>query len=56
MSSNKNKTRKIMNEVRDVMRLCHYSIHTERSYCDWVQRFIYFHNTKSRDDLKEGAN
>jgi hypothetical protein len=31
----------IMDEIRDVMRLHHYSIHTERSYCDWIQPFIY---------------
>ncbi|MCF6255418.1 MAG: hypothetical protein L3J98_05700 [Gammaproteobacteria bacterium] len=25
------------------MRRLHYSIHTERAYCDWVARFIRFH-------------
>jgi integron integrase len=54
MSSEKNKDRKIMDEVRDLMRLHHYSIHTERSYCDWIKRFIQFHKMKSRDDLKDG--
>jgi site-specific recombinase XerD len=48
------KERKIMDEVRDVMRLRHYSIHTERTYCDWIRRFIHFHNMKSRDDLDDG--
>ena len=43
-----------MDEVRDVMRLRHYSIHTERTYCDWIRRFIHFHNMKSRDDLDDG--
>ena len=43
-----------MDDVRDVMRLQHYSIHTERSYCDWIKRFIFFHHMKSRDDLKDG--
>ncbi len=54
MSSEKNKDRKIMEQVRDVMRLHHYSIHTERSYCDWIKRFVQFHKMKSRDDLKGG--
>ena len=36
------------------MRLKHYSIHTERTYCDWIKRFVYFHSTSSRDDLKNG--
>jgi len=25
------------------MRVKHYSLRTERSYCDWVERFIRFH-------------
>ncbi|MEZ4527174.1 MAG: integron integrase [Desulfobacterales bacterium] len=52
MSSTKN--RRIMDEVREKMRLHHYSIHTERSYCDWIKRFIQFHKMKSRDDLENG--
>lgn len=52
MSSSQNK--KIMDEVHDVMRLNHYSIHTERSYCDWIKRYIQFHKMKSRDDLIGG--
>ncbi|MGE0085613.1 MAG: phage integrase N-terminal SAM-like domain-containing protein [Desulfococcaceae bacterium] len=54
MSSTKNRERKIMDEVRDVMRMHHCSIHTERSYCDRIKRFVLFHKMKSRDDLKEG--
>lgn len=52
MSSTKQK--RIMDEVHQVMRLNHYSIHTERSYCDWIRRFIKFHKMKSRQDLKDG--
>ncbi|WP_427501651.1 phage integrase N-terminal SAM-like domain-containing protein [Methylomonas sp. MED-D] len=29
--------------MRRVMRLKHYSLHTERSYCDWIKPFIKFH-------------
>ena len=43
-----------MNDVHSVMRLGHYSIHTERSYCDWIKRFIHFHGMKSRNDLQGG--
>ncbi|MBF0233665.1 MAG: phage integrase N-terminal SAM-like domain-containing protein [Desulfamplus sp.] len=46
MSSNHN--RRIMDDVYDVMRLHHYSIHTERSYCDWIKKYIQFHKMKSR--------
>jgi len=45
---------KLLDEVRPKMRLLHYSIHTERSYCDWIRRFVKFHRMKSRDDLAGG--
>ena len=34
---------KLLDPVRDVMRLGHYSIRTERTYCDWVRRYVHFH-------------
>ncbi|NQT71303.1 MAG: phage integrase N-terminal SAM-like domain-containing protein [Chloroflexi bacterium] len=38
MSNQKGKH--LLDEVREIMRLKKYSIHTERSYCDWIKRFI----------------
>jgi integron integrase len=52
MSTTKDK--RLLDEVRDVMRLLHYSIHTERTYCEWIKRFVHFHRMKSRDDLSGG--
>ena len=48
------KNRKLLDEVRDYMRLHHYSIHTERTYCDWIKKFVQFHDMKSRNDLSDG--
>lgn len=45
---------KLMDEVRDVLRRHHYSIHTERSYCDWIRRFVRHHRMQSRNDLEQG--
>lgn len=42
---------KLLDEVRNVLRLHHYSIHTERSYVDWIVRFVRFHDMHSREDL-----
>ena len=42
---------KLLGQVREVMRLKHYSIRTERSYCDWIRRYIHFHGMRSREDL-----
>ena len=47
-------SRKILDDMCDVMRRRHYSIRTERSYCEWVRRFVLHFNMKSRDDLSEG--
>jgi len=33
--------------MSDLMRRLHYSIHTERAYCDWVSRFVRFHQLPS---------
>src|SRR5262245_33496144 len=38
---------KLLDEVRTVLRLHHYSIHTERSYVDWIVRF---HAMRSRQN------
>ena len=43
---------RVLEEVRNVMRLHHYSIHTERTYIDWIKRYIHFHHMKRREDLE----
>ena len=45
---------KLLDRMRRVMRLKHYSIHTERSYCDWVRRFVHFHKMRTPADLAGG--
>lgn len=42
---------KLLDEVRNVLCLHHYSIHTERSYVDWIIRFVRFHDMRSRAHL-----
>ncbi len=39
-------SKKLLDQVRDKIRLKHYSIRTEKAYTDWIKRFIYFHNKK----------
>ena len=41
---NPNKPRKLLNQVRDVMRLKHYAYRTEITYSEWIKRFIFFQN------------
>ena len=32
---------KLMDQVREVLRVRHYSIRTERCYCDWIRRYVH---------------
>jgi Phage integrase, N-terminal SAM-like domain len=47
---------KLLDQVREVMRLKHYSIHTERSYSDWVRRYVKFHRMRHREELVPGSD
>ena len=43
---------KLLDQVREVMRLKHYSIRTERCYCDWIRRYVKYHGMRRREDLQ----
>lgn len=42
---------KLLDDVRRIMRLKHYSIHTERVYCDWIKQYIKFHKITNKPTL-----
>src|SRR5436189_6127184 len=46
---------KLLEQVKEVMRLRHYSIRTEECYCDWIRRYIKFHGMRSREELSDGT-
>lgn len=39
-------SKKLLDQMRDVLRLKHYSIRTEEAYVDWSRRYILFHNKR----------
>ncbi len=43
--------RKLLDQMRDILRTQHYSIRTETSYVDWARRFILFHNKRHPKDM-----
>jgi hypothetical protein len=45
------KTRKFLDQVRDIMRLKHYAYVIERSYTRWIKRFILFHDKKHPGEM-----
>jgi integron integrase len=44
---------KLLDQVRTVARLKHYSIKTERAYINWIKRFIFFHNKRHPLEMGE---
>src|SRR4029453_11280480 len=42
---------RLLDRVRDKIRLRHYSIRTEQAYVDWIKRFIVFHGKQHPDTL-----
>ncbi len=42
---------KLLDQMLEVMRLKHYSIRTERTYCDWVRRYVHFHQMHAREQM-----
>jgi len=43
--------KKLLNQVRDTLRLKHYSIRTENSYVDWIRRYILFHGKRHPNEV-----
>jgi hypothetical protein len=43
--------KKLLDQVRDALRLKHYSIRTETSYVAWTKRYILFHNKQHPLDM-----
>jgi hypothetical protein len=43
---NSSRPRKLLDQVRDVLRVKHYSYRTEQTYVHWIRRFILFHNKR----------
>ncbi len=44
---------KLLDQVRQVIRVKHYSLRTEESYINWIKRFIFFHNKKHPIEMGE---
>ncbi len=45
------KPRKLLDRVRDMLRVKHYSIRTEKSYVSWIRRYILFHGKRHPKDM-----
>ena len=44
---------KLLDQVRQLMRLRHYSVRTEEAYVGWIRRYILFHGKRHPRELNE---
>lgn len=49
----RNNKPKLLDQLREGLRARHYSRRTEQTYCNWVRRFIYFHNIRHPAEMAE---
>jgi site-specific recombinase XerD len=42
---------KLLDYVRDAIRLKHYSLHTEQAEVTWIKQYMIFHNTHHPKDM-----
>lgn len=43
--------KKLLDEVRDLLRVKHYAYRTEQAYVSWIKRFILFHDKRHPRDM-----
>ena len=43
--------KKLLDQIRDVMRVKHYSIRTEQAYVNWIKRYILFHGKRHPQEM-----
>jgi integron integrase len=43
--------KRLLDQVRDTIRLKHYSIRTEEAYVNWIKRFILFHGKRHPQEM-----
>ena len=44
---------KLLDQMKEALRTRHYSPRTESTYCQWVKRFIFFHNVRHPAEMAE---
>lgn len=44
---------KLLDHLREALRSRHYNCRTQQTYCQWVKRFIYFHNLRHPKEMAE---
>jgi len=45
------KTPRLFDQIRERLRVKHYSLRTEQTYLQWIKRFILFHGKRHPKDM-----
>lgn len=48
-----NQPPKLLDQVRDALRVRHYALRTEKTYINWIKRYILFHNKRHPSEMAE---
>ncbi|NET09653.1 MAG: hypothetical protein F6K16_34110 [Symploca sp. SIO2B6] len=51
MQSPQSRPKKLLDQVRGVIRTKHYSSRTEQTYVQWISRYIIFQNKRHPNDM-----
>ena len=51
-----NPPKKLLDQVRDAIRLKYYSYRTEETYVQWIRRYILFHNKRHPNEMGTPEN
>src|SRR3990172_7307365 len=43
--------KKLLEQARDILRTKHYSYRTEKTYIDWMRRYILFHHKRHPGEM-----
>ena len=44
---------KLLGQVRNIIRLKHYSLRTEEAYIFWIKKYIHFHNLRHPQEMRQ---
>ena len=47
----KHRSKRLLDRVRDAIRLNSSSVRTEQAYVDWIKRFILFHDKRHPQEM-----
>ena len=50
---NTDKKPKLLDQIRQIIRVKHYSMRTEETYIGWIKRFVFYHNKKHPNEMSE---